>query len=351
MARAAAHASAPGSSEPPDRGPSALEGSGGSSAWAASATARSLASLAAGLLGAARGAAEAKGKRKLAAEQGQLAAQGRALLEEVRGAPRPRPGPSLGPATAAVAAPLPRPVALLPFSGSDPCPGPDKVATAAAPRLAATGAPAPPHPACAAAASCSSPARRRQPSVPALKDPASRLRELKLPPPHPDDNYELSDADSDEEAMLHREHERDGKMVPAWCDGFLEVLPEQSGIDPDSIFGPRVPACVLEDVFPEELWQRLGQEPPPKRRRRSSANWGRDGLGAEEVRRYKRCLGQMTAWDGTPAAMPPTATPFLPRVPPLHEPWSPGAAPAPAWRQAPRSPPPPSSSSDTGSAA
>jgi hypothetical protein len=136
-----------------------------------------------------------------------------------------------------------------------------------------------------------------------------KLREMKLPPPRPEDNCELSDA-----AELCEE-DMDGEELPApaWCDGFLEVLEAQTVIDPDTIFGASVPEVHLDSVFPSELWRRLGQEPPRRRKRGSSGNWSRDGVREEEVRRYKRHLGQTLAWDGTSVCEMPA-----PPAPPLR---------------------------------
>jgi len=140
--------------------------------------------------------------------------------------------------------------------------------------------------------------KRRRPPVPtfpSVEVPTEVRQRTELPPARPDENYEISDTGecSDEEAMLERmaNIDRSHKHVPEWCATYLKDLTEQASIDPDSIFGRRVPACVLEDVFPDRHYQRVGQS-PPKRRRGSSGNWGKDRLTSGEISDYKRRMGQ-----------------------------------------------------------
>lgn len=140
--------------------------------------------------------------------------------------------------------------------------------------------------------------KRRRPPVPAfpaVEVPTEVRPRAELPPARPEDNYEISDTGecSDEEAMLERlaNIDRSHKHVPEWCATYLKDLTEQASIDPDSIFGRRVPACILEEVFPDRYYQRVGQS-PPKRRRGSSGNWGKDRLTSGEISDYKRRMGQ-----------------------------------------------------------
>merc|ERR1712099_188277 len=133
---------------------------------------------------------------------------------------------------------------------------------------------------------------QNRPPVPAFRphmEPALLLRQLKLPPKCPEDNYEISDRgdNSDEEAPgSSQEQDQNAKHVPMWCDTYLEQLAKQHDIDPDTIFGAQVPACRLEVVFPDKLCQSFGC-PVPKRKRGSSADWRDDGIGPDEVRNYK----------------------------------------------------------------
>jgi hypothetical protein len=144
-------------------------------------------------------------------------------------------------------------------------------------------------------------AKRGRPPVPAF--PAleeltiEALSRAELPPARLEDNYEISDTGecSDEEAMLERlaSMDRSHKHVPEWCatDQYLKDLAEQASIDPECIFGRTVPACKLEEIFPDNYYHRAGQS-PPKRRRGSSGNWGKDRVTSNEILEYKRRMGQ-----------------------------------------------------------
>jgi len=118
------------------------------------------------------------------------------------------------------------------------------------------------------------------------------VRQIPLPPQNPDDNYELSDqADSDADETLEAQR-RSLKHQPRWSENYLELLKKQSDLDPDTIFGGRVPCCILEDVFTDDLYEQVGKT-RPKRKRGSSGNWkGRDQLCPDEIDAYKRKLGQ-----------------------------------------------------------
>lgn len=85
--------------------------------------------------------------------------------------------------------------------------------------------------------------------------------------------------------------------MPRWCDGYLEQLPEQASIDPDTIFGKRVPECCLEKVFPEALYRLVRRSLPQKRKRGSSGNWRKDRLSKTEIGEYKRRMGLKRGWD------------------------------------------------------
>eukprot|EP00971_Amphidinium_carterae_P149932 2972383-Amphidinium_carterae.1 len=49
--------------------------------------------------------------------------------------------------------------------------------------------------------------------------------------------------------------DRSKKFVPAWCKNYLEELQRQADVDPDSIFGNRVPQCCLEDIFTDATYK------------------------------------------------------------------------------------------------
>lgn len=173
-------------------------------------------------------------------------------------------------------------------------------------RRSATFAPPPPPPppqqevvASPAAASCvdhpllTSPRKRAAGSP---TEPWHVLRRLQLPDKLLEDNYELSDqgstSDQDDNAEAER---RSKKHVPSWCDNYLNDLSMQANMDPDTVFGSRVPQCLLEQVFPDELYRQL-EKHRPKRPRGSSGNWQKDGLTEDEVCAYKRKMGQTKDW-------------------------------------------------------
>lgn len=129
------------------------------------------------------------------------------------------------------------------------------------------------------------------------------LRQIKLPPPDPADNYEISDqADSDADENLLAER-RSRKPKPRWCVDYAKLLKKQADLDPDTIFGPMMPRCELEEIFPDAMYQEVAKS-RPNRRRGSSGNWRKDPLQRSEISAYKRKLGQNRAWadlDSLPA--------------------------------------------------
>merc|ERR1712183_284449 len=112
-----------------------------------------------------------------------------------------------------------------------------------------------------------------------------------------EDNYEISERGEDvDEEVEQAEEEEEEKHEPAWCADYLDELAKQVLIDPDTIFGSRVPACETMQIFPDELYNVISQE-PPKRRRGSSGAWGTDRLTRSEVLDYKKRMGQQKSWE------------------------------------------------------
>lgn len=138
------------------------------------------------------------------------------------------------------------------------------------------------------------------------------LRQIKLPPPDPADNYEISDqADSDADENLLAER-RSRKPKPRWCSDYTELLKKQADLDPDTIFGPMMPRCDLEEIFPDSMYQDVAKS-RPTRRRGSSGNWRKDPLHRSEISAYKRKLGQNRAWVDLDS-LPPGSHEALPTV-------------------------------------
>jgi len=141
---------------------------------------------------------------------------------------------------------------------------------------------------------------RHRPPVPVFRqeNAASLLRQLPLPPKRQEDNYELSDNGeaSEEDSLRDNSLDRSAKHTPKWCDAYLEVFAQQVLIDPDTIFGSKVPECDLEMVFDDKLYQVASRE-VPKRKRGSSGEWCEDRLTRCEIRSYKRKMGQTKGWE------------------------------------------------------
>jgi hypothetical protein len=129
--------------------------------------------------------------------------------------------------------------------------------------------------------------------VPIKLEPWQILREQVLPPKNPEDNYQISEpADSDDEASV----DRTGKHVPKWSMNFVEQADRQSCIDPDTIFGSRVPHCDVETVFSDELYKKVGRS-RPKRVHGSSGDWRKDRLTHGEIHGYKNRMGHTKSWE------------------------------------------------------
>eukprot|EP00933_Yihiella_yeosuensis_P033764 TRINITY_DN27400_c0_g1_i1.p1 TRINITY_DN27400_c0_g1~~TRINITY_DN27400_c0_g1_i1.p1 ORF type:complete len:551 (+),score=131.65 TRINITY_DN27400_c0_g1_i1:98-1654(+) len=146
--------------------------------------------------------------------------------------------------------------------------------------------------------------RKAAPPVPAFKsqppepEPWQLLRNMKLPEKSEDDNYEISDKGDDSEA---EEPDRSQKKTPAWSINYLELIEAQADIDPDTIFGTKVPVCDLEAIFTDNDYRKYATE-RPKRKRGSSGEWRRDRLSRAEIGEYKKKMGHLKRWKSRAAA-------------------------------------------------
>mmetsp|Transcript_22460 Transcript_22460/g.40073 ORF Transcript_22460/g.40073 Transcript_22460/m.40073 type:complete len:265 (+) Transcript_22460:44-838(+) len=136
-------------------------------------------------------------------------------------------------------------------------------------------------------------ASRPVPPVPVPVDTAKLLRQQLLPPGRPEDSCTIFDP---EEASL--------TFVPQWSENYLQAVERQADLDPDTIFGSRVPACKLEDIFSIEMFREVGQPPSKKIKRDSgSGDWeAADILTREEILDYKRKMGQIRSWKVAPSS-------------------------------------------------
>merc|ERR1719271_1348987 len=91
------------------------------------------------------------------------------------------------------------------------------------------------------------PKKAAMPPVPVFP-PRPKEVPIALPPKLDEDNYEISEKDENSDEACE-EPDRSHKHVPRWCSNYLETLATQSSLDPDSIFGNKVPRCDLDAIF------------------------------------------------------------------------------------------------------
>eukprot|EP00933_Yihiella_yeosuensis_P081371 TRINITY_DN94969_c0_g1_i1.p1 TRINITY_DN94969_c0_g1~~TRINITY_DN94969_c0_g1_i1.p1 ORF type:complete len:405 (+),score=88.28 TRINITY_DN94969_c0_g1_i1:48-1217(+) len=137
--------------------------------------------------------------------------------------------------------------------------------------------------------------RRPLPSVPVFKAPsvadhAAALRKIPLPPPKPEDSCTVFSPEREDEVR-----------IPQWCENYLEQVEKcQADVDPDTIFGTRLPICNLDEVFPPALVRKhrieVGLPAAEKRKRGDSGDWESDPLTRDEICVYKSRMGQTKSW-------------------------------------------------------
>jgi hypothetical protein len=125
-----------------------------------------------------------------------------------------------------------------------------------------------------------------------LNDYQLLMKSPLLTPKKEEDNYEISDKDENSDENCDEDIDRSHKRVPSWCDNYLELLAAQSSIDPDTIFGSKVPAPDLNTIFGR-----------PGRKRGSSMHWHKDRLKSTEISEYKQKMGQTASWTTIPKAV------------------------------------------------
>lgn len=135
-------------------------------------------------------------------------------------------------------------------------------------------------------------AKPAQASPPREPDLSTLLRRVPLGPKIPEENYEISDKEEDSDM---EDEDREEKAIPAWCEAYHEQLAQQENVDPDSIFGTKVPVCNLDLIFTDELYRARGC-PAPRRKRGSSCLWHKDRLRLSEVSAYRAKMGHRRRW-------------------------------------------------------
>lgn len=106
-----------------------------------------------------------------------------------------------------------------------------------------------------------------------------------------EDNYDISDYEEDAKGK-RIEPNRKGKRVPSWSLKYKELAKTQADVDPESIFGSKVPRCDLDLIFPDSLYTELIGWVPVKRARGDSGYWFKDRVTRTESAAYKRRTGQ-----------------------------------------------------------
>jgi len=137
------------------------------------------------------------------------------------------------------------------------------------------------------------PTFQAQLAKPAQQEAWEILRKTALPPKNLDDGYEISD--KEDSADESEEPDRSDKHVPTWSLNYSEQLATQENVDPDSIFGSKVPLCDLDMIFPDALYRERGC-PPPRRKRGSSCHWHKDRLSRSEINAYRQKMGHQRRW-------------------------------------------------------
>ncbi len=114
--------------------------------------------------------------------------------------------------------------------------------------------------------------------------------------PIPEDQYEMTEWEDSENEMGDDEKERKrlAKRIPAWCIGWIETAKTQTSIDPDTVFGSRIPRCDLEVLFGQTNNAYLKAR---KGRRGSSGEWGMDDVTRRELEEYRAIMGHTQQLD------------------------------------------------------
>ena len=109
-------------------------------------------------------------------------------------------------------------------------------------------------------------------------------------PPSEEDQYEMTEwEDSDTEMQEDdKERKRSNKKIPAWCIGWIETAKTQTSIDPDTVFGLRLPRCDLSVLFghTNNAYMRARNG-----KRGSSGEWGMDDMTRKELAEYRQVMG------------------------------------------------------------
>ena len=114
--------------------------------------------------------------------------------------------------------------------------------------------------------------------------------------PISDDQYPITDwVDSEGENATFedddaKETRRLQKHVPSWCEGWVETAKTQTNIDPDTVFGTKLPKCDLSVIFGAKFRDNAYMR-TKTRGRGSSGEWGLDVVTRAELDEYRQVMG------------------------------------------------------------
>ena len=115
--------------------------------------------------------------------------------------------------------------------------------------------------------------------------------------PTVEDQYQITDwEDTDAENggfedEDYKEKRRAEKRIPLWCNGWIETAKTQTSIDPDTVFGTKLPKCDLSVIFGEKFRDNAYMRNKAGHRRGSSGEWGLDVVTRAELDEYRQVMG------------------------------------------------------------
>jgi len=113
-----------------------------------------------------------------------------------------------------------------------------------------------------------------------------------------DDQYQITEWEDSEgenagyEDEDSKEKRRMQKHIPSWCVGWVETAKTQTSIDPDTVFGTKLPKCDLGVIFGDKFRDNAYMRTKAAGHRRgSSGEWGMDVVTRAELEDYRQVMG------------------------------------------------------------
>ncbi|KAF4656427.1 hypothetical protein FOZ61_006961 [Perkinsus olseni] len=121
---------------------------------------------------------------------------------------------------------------------------------------------------------------------------APQRQELKpLPTLDANDQYDVSEKDTDNSDQEKGGKPKIKKRIPEWSRQWKRLVRDQASVDPESVFGCAVPATDLDQIFNDGNYRHMRMD-RPRRKRGSSACWYFDALTQKEIDEYRLNCGQ-----------------------------------------------------------